>query len=408
MAKTYTAIKYRIYPTSEQKILFQKTFGCCRYVYNTMLMIQKELYDRNGMFFGKYDAFKIMTSELKSRCDFLREVDSLALMNSVFNLDDAFQGFFNHEADYPRFKSSKNKNQSYTTSMVSDNIQLNERTIKLPKAGTVKTKIHRQPQPDWKIKSATVSTDTTGSYYCSILFEYDEDVDVLPINSIKDCIGLDFSEGDMFADSNGNRGNIPKFCKNYHKRLLREQHKLSRMIESNITDYKVVGNKRYPVYKKPLSECRNIQKQRHKIAVIHKHISDQRKDFLHKISNQITNDYKLICIEDISIRNMMLKKQDDVTGKHRINRNTLNNGWNLFTSMIMYKAHRKGKTVIKVDKYFPSSQLCNCCGYRNPLTKDISIKQWICPSCSTSHDRDINAAVNIRNEGYRLYKTQIV
>lgn len=405
MNKNHIAVKYRIYPTSEQILMLQKNFGCCRFVYNMMLTIQKELYDRNGLHLSKYDSFKFMTSEIKSRFPFLKEADSLSLMHSVFNLNEAYNRFFKGEADFPRFKSLKHSRKSYTTDNQNGTVSVNDKSIRLPRIGDVKAVIHRKFS-DYRIKTATVSQDSDDKYYCSIVYESESDISPVMVKSIDESIGLDFNESCMYVDNNGNRGNIPSYYRNLQKRLIREQHKLSRMIESNIIEYKVVGNKRYPVYKKPLSECRNIQKQKHRISRIHKMIYNQRTDFLHKRSDQITNDYSLICIEDISIKDMMMNNSDNnsALSRHNINRNTLNNGWYRFTTMLEYKAVRKGCTLIKVPKYFPSSQLCSCCGYQNTELKDISIKNWICPECNCKHDRDINAAVNIRNKGYHIYK----
>ena len=409
MAKSNIAIKYRIYPNEEQSTYFHKTFGCCRFVYNTMLSIQKELYDKNGFHLSKYDCFKFMTAEIKSRFSFLKEADSLALMNSVFALDDAYTKFFKQEADFPRFKSLRHSRKSYTTNNQNGTVEVLDKAVRLPKVGIIKAKIHRTAPDFWKIKQATVSQDSDGKYYCSILFEYTSSCKIQEVQSIDECLGLDFSERDMYVDNNGIKGNIPHYYKNLSKRLTREQHKLSRMIESNILEYKTVGNKRYPVYKKPLSECRNIQKQRLIISRLHKHIANQRRDFLHKRSNQITNDYRLICIEDISIKEMMMGKSDDASAikRHSVNKKTLNNGWYMFTQMLTYKAEMKGGTVIKAPKDYPSTQICHCCNHQNTDINDISIKKWICPVCNTEHDRDINAAINIRNKGYQLYKSEL-
>lgn len=404
MAKTNTAIKYRIYPSEEQIILFQKTFGCCRFVYNTMLSIQEELYTRNGFHLSKYDSFKIMTSELKSKFPFLKEVDSLALMNSIFALSNAYNRFFNKLADKPVFKSRKNARLSYTTNNQNGTVAVSDKYIKLPKIGSVKAKIHRTAVLGSKIKIATISQDCNGKYYCSIIFEYDSDIKSVKCESIDKAIGLDMNESKLYVDSNGNSPEKPS-DKKVSKSLKKQQRKLSHMIESHITGYKTVEGNRVPVYDKKLSECKNIQKQRRRIAKTHKKQTNQRMDFLHKTSNQITNDYHLICIEDLSVKDMMLTKDDEKSAikRHNVNRKTISNGWYSFTVMLDYKAKRKGRTVIKVPKDFPSSQICSCCGHINPNTKDIKLRNWICPECKVSHNRDINAAVNIRNKGYEMY-----
>ena len=406
MSKTHIAVKYRIYPNTEQIAFFQKTFGCCRFVYNMMLTIQKELYDRNKLHLNKYDSYTFMTSELKSRFSFLKEADSLALMNSCFDLDDAYSRFFKGETGFPKFKSRKHSRLSYTTNNQNGTVSISERHIKLPKAGKIRAKIHRNIG-NAVLKSATVSQDRNGKYYCSVLFEYESAVKGKYVLSKSDAIGLDFNEKSLYVDNNGS---IPSKPDTSHtlKSLGHKQRKLARMIESHIIGYKTIGNKRFPVYDKPLSECKNIQKQRKLISKIHNKASNQRTDFLHKVSNQITNDYNLICIEDLSIKDMMSNKSKEHSAVKRrnLNRSALDNGWYMFTSMLSYKADMKGCHVVKVPKMFPSSQMCSCCGHINPMVKDLTIREWICPDCKTSHDRDINAAINILNKEYEMYTNQ--
>ncbi len=406
MSKTHIAVKYRIYPDTEQIAFFQKTFGCCRFVYNMMLTIQKELYDRNKLHLNKYDSFTFMTSELKSRFSFLKEADSLALMNSCFDLDDAYSRFFKGEAGFPKFKSRKHSRLSYTTNNQNGTVSISERHIKLPKAGKIRAKIHRNID-NAVLKSATVSQDRNGKYYCSVLFEYESAVNGKPVLSKSDATGLDFNEKTLYVDNNGS---IPSISDTSHtlKSLGHKQRKLSHMIESHIIGYKIVGKKRFPIFDKPLYECKNIQKQRKLISKIHNKVSNQRTDFLHKESNQITNDYSLICIEDLSIKSMMSNKSKEHSAlkRHNINRSALDNGWYMFTSILSYKADMKGCHVVKVPKMFPSSQMCSCCGHINPMVKDLTIREWICPDCKTSHDRDINAAINILNKGYEMYTNQ--
>ena len=400
MSKANIAIKYRIYPTSEQIILLQKSFGCCRFVYNTMLSIQKELYERNGFYLSKYDSFKLMTSELKSRFPFLKEVDSLALMNSVFALSDAYNKFFKGNG-FPKYKSAKHSKKSYTTNNQNGTITVSDKYIKLPKIGHIRAKVHRAVLDTWIIKSATVSQEPDGKYYCSVLFEYDNTVIPVAVTSVSDAIGLDMNDTKLYVDSNGNTPEKAHH-KDMSKTLRKRQRKLSHMIESHIVKY---DKNHKPIYDTKLSECKNIHKQRKSIAKIHKKQSNQRKDFLHKTSNQITNDYSLICIEDLSVKDMMLTKDTESSAikRHNVNRKTLSNGWYNFTQMLIYKVERKGGTVVKVPRDYPSSQMCSCCGNINPKLTDLHIRKWICPVCNTSHDRDINAAINIRNKGFQMY-----
>lgn len=405
--KRNTAVKYRIYPTEEQKVFFAKNFGCCRFVYNTMLSIQEELYRKNGLHLSKYDAFKMMTSELKSRAAFLKEADSLALMNSVFALSDAYDRYFRKLAGRPVYKTRKRNRDSYTTNNQNGTVSVSDRHIRIPKAGYVRAKVHRTVT-DAEIKQATVSRDSDGRYYCSVLYEYMADIPERKALSSDDAIGLDMSERLFYTDSNGN---VPQRQKteDMAKRLKKEQRKLSHMTESHITGYKTVKGNRVPVYDRDLSECRNILKQRKKIARIHRKQADRRKDFLHKESGRITNCCGLICIEDISVRDMMLTGSDEPSAvkRHNINRKAMSNGWNIFTRMLTYKAEIKGGMVIRVPKEFPSSRMCHCCGHVNPEISDIRIRKWTCPECGKEHDRDINAAVNIKNKGWELYKESV-
>ena len=402
MSEFHTAIKYRIYPTDEQMVFFQKTFGCCRFVYNIMLTIQKELYDRNSLHLNKFDSFSFMTSEIKSRFPFLQEADSHALMNSCFDLDTAYKNFFNKTANFPKFKSKKNSRLSYTTDNQKGTVAISDKYIKLPKAGMVRANVHKIVK-DAIIKQATISKEDD-KFYCSVVFKQDIQVSDKTVMSINDAIGLDFNENTLYVDDNGNiplNPNVSYSCRS----LKHQQRKLSRMMESHITGYRTVGNKRFPIYDKPLAECKNIQKQKKLISKKHGKIVNQKTDFQHKVSNQITNDYALICIEDLSIKSMMLtkRKEHSVVKRHNLNRNALSGGWYGFTNKLIYKAERKGCHVIKVPRTFPSSQLCSCCGHTNPKVKDLKIRDWICPNCNKHHDRDINAAINIRNKGYEIY-----
>lgn len=401
MSKANIAIKYRIYPTDEQAELINKTIGSARFVYNTLLDIANDIYHRSSISMRKYDYNYILVHVLKDKFIWLTEVDKFALESSCEALNNAFQKFFKG-AGFPKHKSKRKSKLSYTTKMTNNNISIYDDSIKLPKLGKVKTKIHRTID-NATIKTATVSQDTDGKYYCSVLYEYDLSVTPKSVTSDK-TIGLDMNDKTLYVDSNGNTPEKPKH-KDMSKSLKREQRKLSHMIESHITGYKNIKGKRIPVYDNKLSECKNIQKQRKKIAKIHKKEANQRMDFLHKTSNQITNDYSLICIEDLSVKEMMLTKdtEESAIKRHNINRKTLSNGWYNFTEMLTYKAQRKGGTVIKVPKDYPSSQMCSICGNVNQEITDLHIRKWVCPVCNKSHDRDINAAINIRNKGFQMY-----
>lgn len=351
-----------MYPSAEQKVFFTKTFGCSRFVYNKMLELKSKHYSETGK------ALNITPAMLKLEFPFLKEVDSLALANAQLNLQSAFKEFFKGKAGYPNFKK-KQTAQKYTTNNQKGTISVIDNYIKLPKVGLVKIKLHRQIPNDWRIKSATVSRNSCGKFYISIIFEFEHQIEPHSINSI---VGLDFSMHELYLSSDGEMANYPKFYRKTQNNLAKEQRKLSKCVyRSN-----------------------NYYKQKIKVAKIHEKIANQRKDFLHKLSRKITNSYDVVCIEDL---NMKAMSQTLNFGK-----SVSDNGWGMFTTFLDYKLSYEGKYLVKVDKWFPSSQTCSICGYKNPQTKDLSIRKWICPQCNTFHDRDINAAINIKNEGMRL------
>ena len=386
------AIKYRLYPTTEQKIMFAKTFGCCRKVYNLMLADKIESYKLTGKF------ATVTPAKYKSDYPYLKEVDSLALCNKQMDLQEAFSNRFKKSRKkkngFPKFKSAKHSRRSYTTNNQNGTVALFDNTIKLPKIGKVKIVVHKKPESDWVIKSATISQESDNNYYVSVLFEFDNRVNnhVIDINN---AIGLDYASNGLYVDSNGNIGSNHKFYRESHRKLAKVQRRLSRMIEHNISGYKIVGKKRCPIYKRPLEECKNIQKQKVKVARIHRHIANQRLDNLHKLSTEIANQYDIVCIESLNMKNM--SNRGFGNGKA-----TMDNGFGIFVDFLDYKLFDRGKLLIKVDKWYPSSQLCNCCGYQNPLLKDLSIRKWQCPVCGVHHDRDTNAAKNILQEGLRM------
>lgn len=382
------AIKYRIYPTTEQITFFLKTFGCCRKAWNLMLADRIAYYEQNGKKLNNTPAM------YKNKYPYLKEVDSLALANVQLNLNQAYNSFFrDKKIGFPKFKSAKHSRKSYTTNNQNGTVRLYDKHIRLPKVGKVRAVIHRQPKNDWKLKSVTVSLDGDGKFYVSVLFEYEDNITFVPRSD--NAIGLDYKSDGLYMDSNGCIGSNHKYYREGFVKLKKAQRKLSRMIEHNIIGY-TQGAKRMPIYRKPLSECKNIQKQKLKVAKIYKHIANQRKDNLHKLSAEITNLYDVICVESLDMKAMSNKGFGN--GK-----TTLDNGYGLFLKMLEYKAYEKGKHFIKVDKWFPSSQLCSCCGNRKKLT--LTERTYTCSFCGISLNRDINAAINIKNEGLRLLKT---
>ncbi len=358
------AYQFRIYPNKEQRDLFARTFGCVRFIYNQMLSDKIAHYNRTKEMLNNTPA------QYKEDFSWLKEVDSLALANAQLNLQAAYRNFFmNPAAGFPKYKKKKTSGRSYTTNLVNGNIALESGRLKLPKAGYVRIKQHREIPEGYKLKSVTVSQSAGGKYYASILYEYEEQA--APV-SPETFLGLDYSMHELYVDSNGEKADYPRYYRKKEEKLKREQRKLSHMRKGS----------------------KNRERQRIKVAKLHEKVANQRRDFLHKKSRQITNAADCVCIESL---NMKAMSQSLHFGK-----SVSDNGWGMFTGFLEYKLKAQGKRLVKVDKTFASSQLCSVCGYRNPETKDLSVRSWTCPECGTFHDRDVNAAINIRNEGMRM------
>lgn len=358
------AYKFRIYPNREQRVLFAKTFGCVRFIYNRMLEDKIEQYNKTK------EKLNNTPAQYKEEYPWLKEVDSLALANVQMNLQKAYTNFFSKPGTgFPKYKSKKASRQTYTTNYVNGNICLEGGKLKLPKVGEVKIKQHREIPEGHRLKTVTVSQTPSGKYYASILYEYEEQIEEVKPETF---LGLDYSMHELYVDSKGKEPEYPRYYRQAEIRLKKEQRKLSLMQKGS----------------------KNRNKQRIKVAKLHEKVANQRKDFLHKQSRQITNAYDCVCIEDL---NMKAMSQSLNFGK-----SVSDNGWGIFTGFLEYKLTEKGKRLIRVEKFFASSQICSCCGYQNPGTKNLSVRKWICPECGTEHDRDINAAVNIRNEGMRM------
>lgn len=369
------AYRYRIYPTTEQRALFAKTFGCCRKVYNLMLSDKIEGYET----IGKFPA--ITPAKYKKDHPYLKEVDSLALANKQLDLQAAFRNCFSksHKKNtgFPKFKSAKRSRRSYTTNNQKGTVAIVDGGfIRLPKAGKVKAVIHRMPGDDWNIKSATVSQESDGKYYVSVLFEFETPVNTYTADKTN-AIGLDYASDGLYVDSNGNVGTNHKYYRESSRKLARAQRRLSRMQGSRKNEVK----------------SSNYIKQLRKINRIHKHIANQRLDNLHKISTGIANRYDVVCVESLNMRAMANKGFGN--GKA-----TLDNGYGMFLSMLEYKLADRNKYLIKVDKWFPSSQICHCCGSLHPEMKDLRVRTMKC-DCGLTMGRDRNAAINILQEGLR-------
>jgi putative transposase len=366
------AIIYRLYPNEKQKVQFQKTFGCVRFVYNQMLTVQEERYKNNESHLSKFEMNYYCNNVLKIEHVWLKEVDKFALTNAIYHLEDGYQRMFKHLGKHPKYKNKHTAKRSYTTNFTNNNISIGDNYVKLPKVGKVKAKISLDVSL-LKIKSATITQNRDDSYQVSILVEYDEVPITVGVATEDNTIGLDYKSDGLYVDSNGDIADMPHYYRKSAHQLAKRQRKLKN---------KVVGSNNY-------------YKQQKKVAKIHRHIANQRKDYLHQKSTEIVNQYDFVCVEDLNMKAMSNKGFSN--GKA-----TMDNGYGMFLVFLDYKLQERGGKLVKVDKYYPSSQLCSCCGFQNAELKNLFIREWICPNCGTYHDRDRNAALNIKTEGLRL------
>lgn len=364
----FKAYKYRLYPNRQQIKQIQKTFGCCRFVYNQTLAYRKEIYETKKESMNKTSCNNYINQVLKKEYEWLKEVDKFALTNAVYNMDSAYQKFFKEHTGYPKFKSKRDNKKSYSTNFTNNNIEVSfeNNRIKLPKLKWAKAKIHREFIG--KIKSATISQVPSGKYFVSILVETEH----IPMEFTGCMIGIDLGVKDLLITSDGEKFDNIRTTKKYEDKLAKEQRKLSR---------KIKGSK-------------NRNKQRIKVARIHEKIRNTRIDNLHKISYKLINENQVIVSEDLFVSNMVKN--------HNLAKAISDCGWYELTRQISYKSDWNNRQYIKIGRFTKSSQPCNICGYINKNTKDLSVREWICPQCGTIHDRDINAAINILNEGLRL------
>ncbi|MDL2214406.1 transposase [Clostridia bacterium OttesenSCG-928-O13] len=363
------AYKFRIYPNNDQRTMLAKTFGCVRFIYNKMLGDKIDHYRLTK------DKLNTTPAQYKNEFVWLKEVDSLALANAQLNLQVAYNNFFRSpKVGFPRFKSKHQNHNSYTTNNQGGTIRIEDGRLRLPKVGLVKLKQHRQIPDGYRLKSATISKTPTDKYYASLLCEYD-DVPVVPIDlTSAKPVGLDFSMPELFVSSDGDVPNYPRYYRAAQERLAREQRKLSKCQKGS----------------------NNRNKQRKRVAKLHEKVANQRKDFLHKASRQITNAYDVVCVEDLDMKGMAQALN--------FGKSVMDNGWGSFVTYLGYKLSDEGKCLVKIDKWYPSSKTCSCCGnIKDKL--ELDERTYVCEECGLVLDRDLNAAINIRNVGVSSLQT---
>lgn len=370
------ALKMRIYPDDSQKTKIDKTIGSCRFIYNQMLDRNIKAYSRTKEHLT-YNNMQNLLPIMKDYLPWLKEADSQALKYACRQVDLAYKNFFAKRAKSPKFKSKKKSKASYTTTnKTSIDYLPAEQMVKLPFLGWMKCSDKRVLK-DCDFKYATISK-VNDKYYVSITYSIEKDIKPITINE-NQVVGLDYKSDGLYADNNGFMVNMPHYFRQAQAKLKSEQRKL-RLKQG---------------FKKGQMQSNRYKKQLLKVAKLQEHIANQRKDFLHKLSTKLSKDYDTICIEDLNM--MSLSNKGFGNGKA-----TLDNAWGMFTVMLDYKLQEQGKQLVKIDKFYPSSQTCSICGCVNKEVKNLSVRKWECPNCGATHDRDINAAVNIRNEGLRL------
>ena len=373
MTKIQKGIRTRLYPTEEQEGLINKTIGCCRFVSNQTLSDCKQSYEQTQHFPSKNERITNLVP-LKEEFEFLKEVDSTALQQSVRGLNSAFDNFYRNRNHFcfPKFKSKHDSKQSYRTPYNGGKADvLDNKHIKLPKLGKVRTKRFDMPEV-YKIFNITVEKTPTGKYYASICIE----TEVQPLPKTGKQVGFDLGLKDLLIGSDGTRYERPRYAYALKDKLAQEQRKLSKMrTKLERANFN-------------LDECKNYQKQKHKVAKLHEHIANCAKDFNHKLSRKLVEEYDFIAMEDLNTSGLLKN--------HNLAYSISDVRWSQLLNFIKYKCQWYEKKFIQVDRFYASSKICSCCGtYHKDVVNSLKVREWTCPDCGTHHDRDVNAAKNI-------------